>query len=65
MLVKKLILGFPERTLIEQGRKVGELVIPLARNFGDLSMDLEVGSNTSVSVHPLEIISVIWVTPFI
>ncbi|KAK1361764.1 LMBR1 domain-containing protein 2-like [Heracleum sosnowskyi] len=36
-----------ERTWIEQGRKVGELVIPLARNFGDLSMDLEVGSNTS------------------
>ncbi|KAL6976572.1 hypothetical protein U1Q18_025362 [Sarracenia purpurea var. burkii] len=30
-----------ERTWLEQGRKVGEVVIPLARNFNSLSIDVE------------------------
>lgn len=39
---------FAERTWLEQGRKVGEHVIPLARNFNDASMDLESGSRNKV-----------------
>ncbi|KAK3020150.1 hypothetical protein RJ639_005283 [Escallonia herrerae] len=38
-----------KRTWLEQGRKVGEHVIPLARNFNGASMDLESGSNSTVS----------------
>ncbi|XP_022854996.1 uncharacterized protein LOC111376279 [Olea europaea var. sylvestris] len=34
-----------ERMWLEQGRKVGEHVIPLARNFNGVSMDLESGDN--------------------
>ncbi|XP_027179011.1 LMBR1 domain-containing protein 2 homolog A [Coffea eugenioides] len=34
-----------ERTWLEQGRKVGEHVIPLARNFNGMSTDLESGSH--------------------
>ncbi|KAL3527601.1 hypothetical protein ACH5RR_012257 [Cinchona calisaya] len=34
-----------ERTWLEQGRKVGEHVIPLARNFNGVNMDLESGSH--------------------
>lgn len=39
-----LLILQKERTWLEQGRKVGEHVIPLARNFNDASMDLESGS---------------------
>ncbi|KAG5548480.1 hypothetical protein RHGRI_013982 [Rhododendron griersonianum] len=39
-----------ERSWLEQGHKVGELVIPLARNFNNASMDLESGSNSKVAV---------------
>jgi hypothetical protein len=35
-----------ERTWFEQGRKVGEHVIPLARNFN--GTDVESGSNNTV-----------------
>ncbi|KAK3042951.1 hypothetical protein RJ639_001027 [Escallonia herrerae] len=38
-----------ERTWLEQGRKVGEHVIPLARNFNGASVDLESGSNSTFS----------------
>lgn len=34
-----------ERTWLEQGRKVGEHVIPLARNFNGMSPDLESGKH--------------------
>ncbi|KAF5936956.1 hypothetical protein HYC85_024462 [Camellia sinensis] len=34
-----------ERSWLDQGHKVGELVIPLARNFNDINMDLESSSN--------------------
>lgn len=34
-----------ERTWLEQGRKVGEHVIPLARNFDGASTDIEPGAN--------------------
>lgn len=37
-----------ERTWLEQGRKVGEHVIPLARIFNGASLDLESGSNNIV-----------------
>ncbi|KZV53763.1 hypothetical protein F511_00029 [Dorcoceras hygrometricum] len=36
-----------EKTWLEQGRKVGEHVIPLARNFNGTSTDLESGSNNN------------------
>lgn len=32
---------YTERTWLEQGCTVGEHVIPLARNFNDVSLDLE------------------------
>ncbi|XP_039127247.1 LMBR1 domain-containing protein 2 homolog A isoform X1 [Dioscorea cayenensis subsp. rotundata] len=35
-----------ERTWIEQGRKVGEQVIPLARNFNNINDDIESGNIT-------------------
>ncbi|KAH6798311.1 LMBR1-like membrane protein [Perilla frutescens var. frutescens] len=38
-----LLILQKERTWLEQGRKVGEHVIPLARNFNDVSFDLESG----------------------
>ncbi|KAK2981430.1 hypothetical protein RJ640_004044 [Escallonia rubra] len=43
-----------ERTWLEQGRKVGENVIPLARNFNGASVDLEFGSNSTVSTHEMK-----------
>ncbi|CAL5379473.1 unnamed protein product [Camellia sinensis] len=39
-----------ERSWLEQGHKVGELVIPLARNFNNVSLDLESSSNNKVNV---------------
>ncbi|KAI3462094.1 hypothetical protein Pfo_018757 [Paulownia fortunei] len=42
-----LLILQKERTWLEQGRKVGEHVIPLARNFNGLSLDLESGSNNN------------------
>ncbi|KAI7992569.1 hypothetical protein LOK49_LG12G00313 [Camellia lanceoleosa] len=39
-----------ERSWLDQGHKVGELVIPLARNFNDINMDLESSSNNKVAV---------------
>ncbi|KAL6558800.1 hypothetical protein OROMI_019150 [Orobanche minor] len=41
--------SFTERTWLEQGLKVGEHVIPLARNFNDVSLDLESGNNSNDS----------------
>ncbi|KAL2538545.1 LMBR1-like membrane protein [Forsythia ovata] len=40
-----LLILQKERMWLEQGRKVGEHVIPLARNFNGVSMDLESGDN--------------------
>ncbi|KAG9141832.1 hypothetical protein Leryth_013951 [Lithospermum erythrorhizon] len=40
-----LLILQKERTWLEQGRKVGEHVLPLARNFNDASMDLESGTS--------------------
>jgi hypothetical protein len=34
-------LLFPERSWIEQGCKVGEQIIPLARNFNGVNTDIE------------------------
>ncbi|KAL6554865.1 hypothetical protein OROGR_006123 [Orobanche gracilis] len=42
-----LLILQKERTWLEQGLKVGEHVIPLARNFNDVSLDLESGSNSN------------------
>ncbi|KAA8536432.1 hypothetical protein F0562_028910 [Nyssa sinensis] len=39
-----------ERSWLEQGHKVGELVIPLARNFNNANMDLETASNSMVVI---------------
>ncbi|KAF8404650.1 hypothetical protein HHK36_009538 [Tetracentron sinense] len=36
-----------ERSWLEQGRKVGEHVIPLARNFNNMTMDVESASNST------------------
>ncbi|XP_022846884.1 LMBR1 domain-containing protein 2 homolog A-like isoform X3 [Olea europaea var. sylvestris] len=40
-----LLILQKERMWLEQGRRVGEHVIPLARNFNGTSMDLEFGDN--------------------
>ncbi|XP_004230534.1 uncharacterized protein [Solanum lycopersicum] len=40
-----LIILQKERSWLEQGHKVGELVVPLARNFQNASLDLETGNN--------------------
>ncbi|XAR53036.1 hypothetical protein NMG60_11021423 [Bertholletia excelsa] len=40
-----LIILQKERSWLEEGHKVGELVIPLARNFNNVSMDLESASS--------------------
>ncbi|KAL6526416.1 hypothetical protein OROHE_015425 [Orobanche hederae] len=42
-----LLILQKERTWLEQGLKVGEHVIPLARNFNDVSLDLESGNNSN------------------
>ncbi|GFY94056.1 LMBR1-like membrane protein [Actinidia rufa] len=41
-----LIILQKERTWIEQGRAVGELVIPLARDFSSTDIDVESGTNS-------------------
>lgn len=46
-----LIILQKERSWIEQGHNVGKLVIPLARNFHNVTMDLEAGSS-SKKTHP-------------
>ncbi|XP_059313771.1 uncharacterized protein LOC132064705 isoform X1 [Lycium ferocissimum] len=43
-----LIILQKERSWLEQGHKVGELVVPLARNFQNASLDLESGSNNTL-----------------
>ncbi|KAL2490973.1 LMBR1-like membrane protein [Abeliophyllum distichum] len=43
-----LIILQKERSWLEQGYKVGDLVVPLARNFNNASIDLESGSTTTV-----------------
>lgn len=43
-----LIILQKERSWLEQGHKVGDLVVPLARNFQNASLDLESGSNNTV-----------------
>lgn len=45
-----LIILQKERSWIEQGHKVGELVIPLARNFHNVTVDLELGSSSKVPI---------------
>ncbi|KAK9285978.1 hypothetical protein L1049_025180 [Liquidambar formosana] len=40
-----IIILQKERSWLEQGLKVGEHVVPLARNFNNTSMDFESGSN--------------------
>ncbi|CAA0821005.1 LMBR1-like membrane protein [Striga hermonthica] len=42
-----LLILQKERMWLEQGHKVGEHVIPLARNFNDVSLDLESGVNSN------------------
>ncbi|KAL2513622.1 LMBR1-like membrane protein [Forsythia ovata] len=42
-----LIILQKERSWLEQGYKVGDLVVPLARNFNNASIDLESGSTTT------------------
>lgn len=37
-----------ERSGLEQGHKVGGHVIPLARNFNNVTIDIEPGSNNMV-----------------
>lgn len=44
-----LIILQKERSWLEEGRKVGEHVIPLARNFNNTSMDVESSSNITDS----------------
>ncbi|KAL3538680.1 hypothetical protein ACH5RR_002046 [Cinchona calisaya] len=43
-----LIILQRERAWLEKGHKVGELIIPLARNFNNTSMDLESATNHPV-----------------
>lgn len=38
-----------ERSALEKGHKVGELVIPLARHFNGASVDVETGIDSTVS----------------
>lgn len=45
-----ILIIFSERTWLEEGRKVGESVVPLARTFNGMSSDLESGSNTAVCI---------------
>ncbi|KAL5705131.1 hypothetical protein ACHQM5_023715 [Ranunculus cassubicifolius] len=45
-----IIILQKERMWLEQGRNVGEHVIPLARNFNDSSIDLENGRNNTVEM---------------
>ncbi|KAK6923370.1 LMBR1-like membrane protein [Dillenia turbinata] len=43
-----MIILQKERSWLEEGRKVGEHVIPLARNFNNVCVDMESGGNGSV-----------------
>lgn len=43
-----LLFIFTERSSLEQGLKIGEHVIPLARNFNGVDMDLESGERDKV-----------------
>ncbi|XP_042005462.1 LMBR1 domain-containing protein 2 homolog A-like isoform X1 [Salvia splendens] len=43
-----LVILNKERSWVEQGHKVGELVVPLARNFHNVTIDLESGGNTVI-----------------
>lgn len=43
-----LIFLLTERSWVEQGHKVGELVVPLARSFHNVTVDLESGGNDVV-----------------
>ncbi|MBA0591653.1 hypothetical protein Gorai_008658 [Gossypium raimondii] len=43
-----LIILQKERSWLEQGYKVGENIIPLARNFSSTSIDIEPGSNNTM-----------------
>ena len=50
-LLSSIIIKFVpylERSGLEQGHKVGEHVIPLARNFNNVTIDIEPGSNNVV-----------------
>ncbi|CAA2993521.1 LMBR1 domain-containing 2 homolog A-like [Olea europaea subsp. europaea] len=47
-----LIILQKERSWLEQGYKVGELVVPLARNFNNASINLESGSSTRKAKAP-------------
>ncbi|KAL4279922.1 hypothetical protein GQ457_03G004460 [Hibiscus cannabinus] len=44
-----LIILQKERALLERGHKVGEHIIPLARNFGSMIADIEPGSNETMT----------------
>ncbi|XP_011087916.1 LMBR1 domain-containing protein 2 homolog A-like [Sesamum indicum] len=44
-----LIILQKERSWLQQGHKVGELVVPLARSFSNATIDLESGSHGMVS----------------
>lgn len=48
------VLWSPERTWFEQGHKVGEEVVPLARSFDSTSIDVESGGNNMVCKHHLK-----------
>ncbi|KAL1133106.1 hypothetical protein V6Z11_A12G017600 [Gossypium hirsutum] len=43
-----LIILQKERSWLEQGYKIGENIIPLARNFSSTSIDIEPGSNNTM-----------------
>ncbi|TYG88365.1 hypothetical protein ES288_A12G015800v1 [Gossypium darwinii] len=43
-----LIILQKERSWLEQGYKIGENIIPLARNFSSMSIDIEPGSNNTM-----------------
>ncbi|KAG6406769.1 hypothetical protein SASPL_134379 [Salvia splendens] len=43
-----LVILNKERSWVEQGHKVGELIVPLARNFHNVTVDLESGGNNVI-----------------
>lgn len=57
-ILMHLSLIFAERSWLEQGRKLGEHVLPLARNFNNMTVDLESDGNTIVGDLSL---SYIWI----
>lgn len=48
-------LIFAERSWLEQGRKIGEHVLPLARNFNSMTVDLESNGNAIVCDLPFKL----------